>query len=69
MPVFEKEQEIYDLVLGELESDNPQVSRETLLGYKEYLEDLGVILYSPITPKIGWQISHLNEDSTTIGKG
>ena len=52
IPIFKKEQEIYDLVTKELESDNPRLSREILLEYKEYFEDLGVILYSPLTPSI-----------------
>ena len=62
LPIFEKEQEIYDLVLNELESDNPRLSREILLGYKEHFEELGVMLYSPLTLSIMTKILEPNED-------
>ncbi len=46
-PIFETEQNCYDLIIEAIETDNPNISKELLLKYKEHFETLGLMLYSP----------------------
>ena len=45
-PVFWESQELYDLILDAIDEDNPYIKKETLLGLKEYFDQIGLMLYS-----------------------